>query len=39
MVRVDGSAPPAPVIDWNNDLVVPDAVSSQDINFDGTVRR
>lgn len=37
MVRVDGSAPPAPMIDWNNDLVVPDAVSSQDINFDGTV--
>jgi hypothetical protein len=25
------------MIDWNNDLVVPDAVSSQDINFDGTV--
>ena len=40
MVRVDGSIPPAPQIDWNNNLTVPDAiepVSPQDANFDGTI--
>jgi hypothetical protein len=38
-VRVDGSTPPAPMIDWNNDLVVPDLtepVAWQDVNFSGT---
>jgi len=41
MVRVDGSAPPAPQIDWNNNLIVPDAIEplslAQDVNFDGTI--
>jgi hypothetical protein len=40
MLRVDGSFPPAPQIDWNNNLTVPDAiepVSPQDANFDGTI--
>src|SRR5262249_30539783 len=39
MVRVSSSVPPAPQIDWNNNLIVPDAiqpVSPQDANFDGT---
>lgn len=34
MVRVDGSTYSAP-IDWNNDLIVPDAVNPEDVNFDG----
>jgi hypothetical protein len=37
MVRVDGSAPPAPQIDWNNNLSVLDGIVSEDANFDGTI--
>ena len=37
MVRVDGTTFGSP-IDWNNDLIVPDAVAGpQDVNFDGVI--
>src|SRR5215472_5217938 len=38
-VRLDGTVPPAPNIDWNNNLVVPDAIEPvawQDVNFNGS---
>jgi len=35
-VRVDGSTF-STLIDWNNDLIIPDAVSPQDVNFNGIV--
>ena len=35
MVRVDGTTIGSP-IDWNNDLIVPDAVGWQDVNFNGS---
>ena len=35
MVRVDGTTIGAP-IDWNNDLIVPDVVVWQDVNFNGS---
>jgi hypothetical protein len=35
-VRVDGNTYSAP-IDWNNDLIVPDTVSAQDVNFNGII--
>ena len=35
MVRVEGTTFGAP-IDWNNDLIVPDAVGWQDVNFNGS---
>jgi hypothetical protein len=37
-VRIDGM-PPAPMIDWNNNLVVPDQIEPvawQDVNFNGS---
>jgi hypothetical protein len=36
-VRVDATAPAGSFLDWNNDLVIPDAVSSPglDINHNG----
>lgn len=37
-VRIDGSLPPAPMLDWNNNLIVPDAIEPvvwQDVSFDG----
>jgi hypothetical protein len=36
LVRVDGNPTIAPMIDWNNDLVVANPVASQDVNFDGS---
>jgi len=36
LVRVNATAPPSPMIDWNNDQIVPDAVNPQDVNFNGT---
>jgi hypothetical protein len=35
-VRVDGNTLGS-LIDWNNDLTVPDAVGAQDVNFNGTI--
>ncbi len=35
MVRVNGTS--STQVDWNNDLFVPDAVSPQDVNFNGSV--
>jgi hypothetical protein len=35
-VRVEGNTFSAP-IDWNNDLVVPDGVNPQDVNFNGVI--
>ena len=38
-VRIDGTIPPAPMIDWNNNLIVPDAIEPvawEDVNFNGS---
>jgi hypothetical protein len=35
MVRVNGTS--FTQVDWNNDLIVPDAVGHQDVNFNGSI--
>lgn len=37
-VRVDGSFTFAPMVDWNNDLIVPNSDGWQDVNFNGSTQ-